>query len=108
VQKNDQATWKFPGHVLWVTAVKLKTCTEDSLKLYKIEFALELIKWFLNGRLVKIRLFFRNLHKKTSPVQKMTKPCGNILDMFLGLGRLNLRHVKETLRSCTKLYLQRN
>jgi hypothetical protein len=55
--KIDQDTQKFPGHVLWVKAFKLKTCIEDPLKLYKIEIALGLVKWFLNGRLVKMMIF---------------------------------------------------
>jgi hypothetical protein len=29
-------------------------CKEDPLKLYKIKFATEFIKWFLNGRLVNM------------------------------------------------------
>ena len=45
---------KNPGHISWVRALRLITCKEDPLKLYKIKFATELIKWFLNGRLVNM------------------------------------------------------
>jgi hypothetical protein len=78
---------KSPGHVPWVRASSLIMCKEDFLKLYKIEFATELIKWFLNGRLVKMMFFPKfSKRKSKSPVQKMTKPRGNILDILLGLG----------------------
>jgi hypothetical protein len=39
-------------------------CKEDPLKLYKIEFALELIKWVLNGRLVKLMFFPKFIEKE--------------------------------------------
>jgi hypothetical protein len=55
--KNDQATRKSLGHITWVRVSGLFMCKEDPLKLYKIEFALELVKWLLNGRLVKLMLF---------------------------------------------------
>jgi hypothetical protein len=42
--KNDQATRKYPGHITWVRALSLFICKEDPLQLYKIEFALELVK----------------------------------------------------------------
>jgi hypothetical protein len=62
-KKNDQATRKSPGHILWVRASSLLLYKEDSLKLYKIEFALELVKLFLNGRLVKM-MIFPNLYRE--------------------------------------------
>jgi hypothetical protein len=76
-----------PGNVLWVRPLGLFMCKEYPLKFYKMKFALELVKWFLNGSLVKL-MFFRNLYRKKniSPVQKMTKPRGNLLDILLGLG----------------------
>jgi hypothetical protein len=46
--KNDQATRKYPGHNTWVKALGLIMCKDDLLKLYKIKFATELIKCFLN------------------------------------------------------------
>jgi phosphorylcholine metabolism protein LicD len=52
---------KSPGHVPWVRALSLIMCKEDPLKLYKIEFATVLIKWFLNGRLVKM-IFFSEIY----------------------------------------------
>jgi hypothetical protein len=55
--KNDQATRKYPGHITWVRALGLFICKEDSFKLYNIEFAFKLVKWLLNGRLVKLMLF---------------------------------------------------
>ena len=42
------------GRVPWVRALSLIMCKLDPLKLYKIKFATELIKWFLNGRLVNM------------------------------------------------------
>jgi hypothetical protein len=45
---------KYPGHVSWVRALGLFMCKEDPLRLYKIKFATELIKWFLNCRLVNM------------------------------------------------------
>jgi hypothetical protein len=47
---------KSAGHVSWVRALSLIMWKEDPLKLYKIEFATELINWFLNGRLVNMML----------------------------------------------------
>jgi hypothetical protein len=38
-------------------------CKEGPLKLYKIEFVLELVKWLLNGWLVKL-MFFPKFIKK--------------------------------------------
>jgi hypothetical protein len=32
-------------------------CKHDPLTLYKIEFATELVKWFLNGRCLKMMFF---------------------------------------------------
>jgi hypothetical protein len=74
---------KSPGHVPWVRALGLFMCIEDSLKLYKIKFATELIKWFLNGRLVNM-MFLPEIYIEKE--QKMTKPCGNLLDILLWLG----------------------
>jgi hypothetical protein len=48
---------KFPGHVPWVRALSLFVGKEDPLKLYKMEYATELIKWILNVRLVNMMLF---------------------------------------------------
>jgi hypothetical protein len=42
--KNDQAMRKSSGNVLWVRALSLFMCKEVPLKLYKIEFASELVK----------------------------------------------------------------
>jgi hypothetical protein len=42
--KNDQATRKYPGHITWVRALGLFMFKGDPLQLYKIEFALELVK----------------------------------------------------------------
>ena len=55
--ESDLAMRKSPGHDFWVRALSLTMCKEDPLKLYKIQFATELIKWFLNGRLVKMMFF---------------------------------------------------
>jgi hypothetical protein len=63
VHKNDQATQKYPGHITWVTTLGLLMFEEDPPKLYKIEFALELVKWFLNNTLVKM-MIFRHLYRK--------------------------------------------
>ena len=52
--KNDQAMRKSPGHITWVSLSGLFMCKVDPLKLYKIDFALELVKWLMNGRLVKL------------------------------------------------------
>jgi hypothetical protein len=57
--KNDQAMRKCPGNVLWVRALSLFMCKADPLKLYKIEFALELVEWFVNGRLVKLMFLLK-------------------------------------------------
>jgi hypothetical protein len=62
--KNDQATRKSPGNVLWFRALSLLMSKEDPLKLYKIEYASELVKWFVNGKLVKLMVFFRNLYRE--------------------------------------------
>jgi hypothetical protein len=48
---------KSPGHITLVRALGLFMCKEDPLKLYKIEFALEFVKWLLNSRLVKLMFF---------------------------------------------------
>jgi hypothetical protein len=48
---------KSPGHVPWVRALSVIIFKEDPLKLYKIEFALVLVKWPLNGRLVNFMIF---------------------------------------------------
>jgi hypothetical protein len=61
--------------------------TEDPPKLYKIEFSLELAKWFLNGRLVKMMIFFEiSIEKEQIAVTKITKSRGNLLDILLGFG----------------------
>jgi hypothetical protein len=62
VAKTDQAMRKSPGHITWVRALCLFICKEDPLKLYKIAFAMELVKWLLISRLVKLMFFFRNLY----------------------------------------------
>jgi hypothetical protein len=76
---------KSPGHITWVRALGLTTFKEDPPKLYKIEFSLELVKWFLNGKLLKLMFFPLKFKKKKnkSPVQKndqaMRKFPGNVL-----------------------------
>jgi hypothetical protein len=55
--KNDQATRKSPRNINWVRALGLFMCKEDPFKLYKIEFALEKVKWLSNGGLVKLMFF---------------------------------------------------
>jgi hypothetical protein len=55
--KNYQATRKSPGYITLVRDLGLFMCKEDPLKLYKNQFALELVKWLLNGRLVKLMFF---------------------------------------------------
>jgi hypothetical protein len=47
----------------------------------------ELVKRFLNGKLVKL-MFFSEIYieKEQIACAKMTKPCGSLLDMFSGLG----------------------
>jgi hypothetical protein len=62
-------------------------CKGDPLKLYKVKFATELIKWFLNGRLVNM-MFLPEIYIQKEQIAgaKMTKPCGNFLDILLGLG----------------------
>jgi hypothetical protein len=55
--KNEQAMRKSPDNILRVRALSHFICKEDPLKLYKIEFALELVKLFLNGMLVKLMYF---------------------------------------------------
>jgi hypothetical protein len=86
VYENDQATRKSPGHITWVRALGLIMFKEDRPKLYKIEFALELVKWFLNNTLVKMMIFPKFIKKKNkSRCIKMTKPRGNLLDILLGL-----------------------
>jgi hypothetical protein len=57
--ESDLAMRKSPGHVPWVRALSLIMFKEDPLKLYKIKFATELIKRFLNCRLVNV-MFFLN------------------------------------------------
>jgi hypothetical protein len=52
--ENDKVLRKFPGQVPLVRALSLLMCNEDPLKLYKIKFATDLFKWFLNGRLVNM------------------------------------------------------
>ena len=64
---------KSPGHITWVKALKLKTCKVDPPKLYKIEFATELVEWFLNGRLVKMMFFSKIYIEK----EKRTKSAKN-------------------------------
>jgi hypothetical protein len=63
VQKNDQATRKSPAHINWFRVLGLFMYKEDPLILYKIEFALELVNWFLNGRLVKTMYYKCDIYK---------------------------------------------
>jgi hypothetical protein len=51
--KTDQATRTFPGHITWVRGLDFIIFKEDLQKLYKNEFVLELVNFFLNGRPVK-------------------------------------------------------
>jgi hypothetical protein len=54
--KIDQGMRKIPGHGPWDKAFFFM-CKEDPLKLYKIEFATELIKCFLNDGLENMMFF---------------------------------------------------
>jgi hypothetical protein len=63
VPKINQATRKSPGHIICVLASGLIMLTEDPPMSYKIEFALELVNWFLNGRLVKMIIFPKFIYK---------------------------------------------
>jgi hypothetical protein len=58
---------KSPGHVPWVRALGLFMCKENPLKLYKIKYVTELIKWFLNGRLVNM-MFFPEIYIKKEQI----------------------------------------
>jgi hypothetical protein len=62
--KNYQATRKSAGHNTCVRASGLCMCKEDPLKLFKMEFAKELVKWLLNGMLVKLMFFSENYIQK--------------------------------------------
>jgi hypothetical protein len=46
--------------------------------------------------------------KNKSHEQKMTMPCGNLLEIFFGLELWYSFCAKNTLQSCTKTNLQRN
>jgi hypothetical protein len=65
--KNDQASRKSPGHITWVRALGLFMCKEDPLFFYKIELALEWVKWVLNGTLVKL-IFFPEIYIQKKPI----------------------------------------
>jgi hypothetical protein len=58
VQTNDQVPRKSPGDISWVRALGLKMFKEDPPKLYQIECSTILVKWFFNGRLVNMVVFF--------------------------------------------------
>jgi Gpi18-like mannosyltransferase len=65
------------GHISWVRILKLTVCEEDPPKLYKIDIATELVKQFLNGKLVKMVFFFPKMYtlyiqKEQFADQKMT------------------------------------
>jgi hypothetical protein len=54
---------------------------EDPLKLYKIEFALELVKWLLNGRLVKLIFLLNFIYRKSNSLENdlaMRKSHGHV------------------------------
>jgi hypothetical protein len=74
---------KSPGHVSWVRALSLIMLKEDPLELYKIDFALELVKWLLNGRLVKFMFFFPKF------MYRKSKPLENDLDMRKSPGHVS-------------------
>src|SRR6056300_938251 len=71
------------GRVPRVRALSLIMCKENPLKLYKIKFATELIKWFLNGRLVNV-MFFPEIYIEKEQIagakndQAMRKSPGHI------------------------------
>ena len=71
------------GRVPWVRALSLIMCKEDPLKLYKFKFATELIKWFLNGRLVNM-MFLPEIYIEKEQIagakndQAMRKSPGHI------------------------------
>jgi hypothetical protein len=84
-------------------------CKEDPLKLYKIKFATELIKRFLNGRLVNM-MFLPEIYIEKEQIagakndQAMRKSPGHIT----WVRALGLSCAKKTLSSCTKSNLHRN
>jgi hypothetical protein len=56
-------------------------CIEDPLNLYKIEFALELVKWLLNGRLVELMCFPQFIYRKSKSLESdlaMRKSPGHV------------------------------
>jgi hypothetical protein len=66
-------------------ALGLITCKEDLPKLYKIEFASELVKRFLYGKLVKLMFFSAEMYIEKEQIacskndQAMRKYPGNVL-----------------------------
>jgi hypothetical protein len=70
------------GRVPWVRALRLFMFKEHPLKLYKIKFATELIKWFLNGRLVNMmflpEIYIENKSRVQKNGQAMRKSPGHI------------------------------
>jgi hypothetical protein len=76
------------GHISWVRTLKLTICKEDPPKLYKIELSMNFVSRFLNGRLEKMMFYSEKLYTlytERTNRREMTKPCGNLLDIFLGL-----------------------
>jgi hypothetical protein len=59
--KNDHATRKSPGNILWVRALVLVLCKEHPPKLYKNEIATKSDKWCLNIWLLNM-VFLCTLH----------------------------------------------
>jgi hypothetical protein len=56
-------------------------CKEDPLKLYKIEFPLELAKWLLNCRLVNLMFFPNLIYRKSKSLENdlaMRKSHGHV------------------------------
>jgi hypothetical protein len=87
--KNDLAMRKSLGHISWVRTIKLTICKEDPHKLYKIEFSMNLVGRFLNGRLEKMMFYSEKLYTlytERRNRREMTKPYGNLLYIILGLG----------------------
>jgi hypothetical protein len=87
--KNDLAMRKSLGDIFWVRILNLTICKEDPPKLYKIEFSMNCVSRFLNGRFEKMMFYSEKLYTLYTEITNRrikTKLCGNLLDIFLGLG----------------------
>jgi hypothetical protein len=97
---------KFHGHISWVRALGFMLFEEDPPNLYKIETALESDKWSLNSwhwnMVYFLKIFTIYTDKEQIAGPKMTMPCGNLTDIFLGLGLWALCCLQKTLQICTK------